>query len=200
MASILTQIAEKNQLNFELINEPNKYNITTDDIIRFISSNLLLIIHKNKKNKKKPIKDINEPFYSKTIPVLSLEKFLIRIIKYTEAENNTLLTAYLYIINLIKKENYVLSLNNIYRLLLGAVVLAKKTLEDLTYKNSYYYQIGGMSLEELNNIELSLFFRIDFHTNPKKEELDNIYELIKHFLDSSNFRRMSRNIEKNLNN
>ncbi len=200
MASILTQIAEKNQLNFELINEPNKYNITTDDIIRFISSNLLLIIHKNKKNKKKPIKDINEPFYSKTIPVLSLEKFLIRIIKYTEAENNTLLTAYLYIINLIKKENYVLSLNNIYRLLLGAVVLAKKTLEDLTYKNSYYCQIGGMSLEELNNIELSLFFRIDFHTNPKKEELDNIYELIKHFLDSSNFRRMPRNIEKNLNN
>ena len=175
MASILTQIAEKNQLNFELINEPNKYNITTDDIIRFISSNLLLIIHKNKKNKKKPIKDINEPFYSKTIPVLSLEKFLIRIIKYTEAENNTLLTAYLYIINLIKKENYVLSLNNIYRLLLGAVVLAKKTLEDLTYKNSYYCQIGGMSLEELNNIELSLFFRIDFHTNPNKEELDNIY-------------------------
>lgn len=200
MASILTQNVEKNQLSFELINEPNEYNITTDDIIRFISSNLLLIIHKNKKNKKKPIKDINEPFYSKTIPFLSLEKFLIRIIKYTEAENNTLLTAYLYIINLIKKENYVLSLNNIYRLLLGAVVLAKKTLEDLTYKNSYYCQIGGMSLEELNNIELSLFFRIDFHTNPKKEELDNIYELIKHFLDSSNFRRMPRNIEKNLNN
>lgn len=46
--------------------------------------------------------------------------------KYTECENNTLIVAYLYIMKLIEKENFVLGVNNAYRLLLGAVVLAKK--------------------------------------------------------------------------
>ena len=187
---------KKNNINIELKDVQNEYNINTEDIMKFISSNIMLIIHKNKKRKRKPIKDINEPFYSKTIPVLSIEKFLIRIMKYTEAENNTLIAAYIFIIKLIKKEKYVLSINNVYRLLLGSIVIAKKSLEDLIYKNSYYCQIGGISLEELNNIELSLFTRIDFKVNPEKEEIDNIYKLIKESLNSK-ITRTTKIIENN---
>ena len=141
----------------------------------------------NKKMKKKPSKDVNEPFYSKSVPDLSLKKFIKRIIRYTEAENNTLLIAYLYIMKLIKKENFVLSLNNVYRLLLGSVVLAKKTIEDLFYNNAYYCDIGAMPVNELNKIELSLFVRIDYEVNIKKEELDNLYKDINNFCSSSSF-------------
>ena len=116
---------------FELDNKLFANLINVEDIINYISTYLLSIIQNNKRMKKKPSKDINEPLYSKLIPALSLEKYLIRIIKYTEVENNTLIVAYLYIIKLIKKENFILSINNIYRLLLGSVVLAKKVLEDL---------------------------------------------------------------------
>ena len=83
-----------------------------------------------------------------------------------------------------------------YRLLLGSIVIAKKSLEDLIYKNSYYCQIGGISLEELNNIELSLFTRIDFKVNPEKEEIDNIYKLIKESLNSK-ITRTTKIIENN---
>ena len=128
---------------------------------------------------------MNEPLYSKQIPNLSLEKFLVRIVKYTEAENNTLIVAYLYIIKLITKENFILSINNIYRLLLGSVVLAKKFMEDTFYQNSYYCEIGGLSLQELNMIEFSLFLRINFEVNVKKEDVDNVYELISSSLKKS---------------
>ena len=74
--------------------------ISIEEIIQFISSNILSIVDKNKKNKKKQSKGVNEPLYSRKIPNLSLEKFLVRIVKYTEAENNTLIVAYLYIIKL----------------------------------------------------------------------------------------------------
>ena len=175
---------ESSNDNFNAINnleyQENKLQevINVEKIIHFISSNMLSIVDKNKKNKKKQSKGVNEPLYSRKIPNLSLEKFLVRIVKYTEAENNTLIVAYLYIIKLIKKENFILSINNMYRLLLGSVVLAKKVMEDICYQNSYYCEIGGLFLQELNMIEFSLFVRINFEVNVKKEEVDNIYELI----------------------
>jgi hypothetical protein len=159
-------------------------NISINDIISYISFNLQTIIKNNKKQKKKQSK-INEPMYNKMAPDLSLEKFLIRIIKYTEVENNTLLIAYLYIIKFLNKENFVLSLNNVYRLLLGSVVLAKKVMEDLNYSNSYYCDIGCLSVKELNMIELSLFVRIDFELIIKEEELVSLYKKIYNFCSSS---------------
>lgn len=182
-----------NNFNFMDLNEKSLENIiNTEDIIIYISSNLLSIIQKNKKMKNKPTKDPNEPLYSKLIPALTLEKFLIRIMKYTEAENNTLIVAYLYIIKLIKIENFILSLNNVYRLLLGATILAKKVLEDLNYNNIYYCEIGGLSVEELNNIEFNLFVRISFDVNPKKEEVNDIYKKIIKSFPSSKINRISK--------
>ena len=190
MESKISEIAKKTispkEINITEINDNSIENIiTTENIINYISSNLLSIIQNNKKMKKKPSKDPNEPLYSKMIPVLSIKKFLIRIVKYTEAENNTLIVAYLYIIKLIKIENFILSLNNIYRLLLGSVVLAKKFLEDINFNNLYYCEIGGMPVQELNNIEFSLFIRINFDVNPKLEEVNDIYKKIIDSLASS---------------
>ena len=194
---------EKNQNN----NNLNKINIiekkensidkmiTTEDIINYISSNLLAIIQKKKKMKKKPKKGPDEPFYSKFIPVLSIEKFLIRIVKYTEAENNTLIVAYLYITKLLNKEKFILSLNNIYRLLLGSVVLAKKELEDLCYNNLYYCEIGGMTVQDLNSVEYSLFIRLNFDVNPKIEEVENIYNEIINSFPSSKINELQNNFE-----
>ena len=174
---------------FELDNKLFANLINVEDIINYISTNLLSIIQNNKRMKKKPSKDINEPLYSKLIPALSLEKYLIRIIKYTEVENNTLIVAYLYIIKLIKKENFILSINNIYRLLLGSVVLDKKVLEDLKYNNSYYCEIGGISLQEFNKIEFSLFVRLNYEVNPKIEEIENVYKNIIDSLPQSKYRQ-----------
>lgn len=172
--------------------------IEKEDIINYISSNLYSIIHNNKLMKKKQSRGINEPFYSKNIPVLSLNKYLIRIIKYTEIENNTLIVAYLYIIKLIEKENFILGINNVYRLLLGASVLAKKVLEDIRLDNAYYCNIGGLSVIDLNMIEYSLFSRIDFNVNLKKEEVNKVYKQIIKFLPQTRLNEIFH--EKEMNN
>ena len=176
--------------------------INKDDIVNFISSEFDSIIHNNKLMKKKQSRGINEPFYNKTIPALSLNKYLIRIIKYTECENNTLIVAYLYIIKLIQKENFVLGINNVYRLLLGAVVLAKKVLEDIKFDNSYYCDIGGISNNDLNLIEYNLFIRLNFNVNLKKENVDKIYEQIYKTLPKSRLNEIINNkyIYSNINN
>ena len=162
-------IINENNKIIEITSKSIEEIIDKDDIINFISSKFNSIMQNNKLMKKKQSRGENEPLYSKKIPVLSLNKYLIRIIKYTEIENNTLIVAYLYIIKLIEKENFVLGINNVYRLLLGAAVLAKKMIEDITLNNAYYCNIGGLSVKDLNMIEYSLFTRIDFDVNIKKE-------------------------------
>ena len=156
--------------------------INTDNIIRFISDYLKNIIKINKDNhlKQSGINN-NDPLYNKKFPKLTIEKYLIRIKKYTEAENNTIISALILIERFIKKENYIIGLNNIYRILLGCTVLAIKLLEDIKYDNSEYCQIGGLSLKDFNDIEYNLFIRLDFNINISYKELEEIYQQIQLF-------------------
>ena len=199
----------KNEQNVEnnIINQNNKIIetksksiediINKDDIINFISSSFYSIINYNKTMKRKQSRGPNEPLYSKNIPVLSLNKFLVRIMKYTECENNTLIVAYLYIMKLIEKENFVLGINNAYRLLLGAVVLAKKVLEDIRFNNAYYCDIGGISVNELNMIEYSLFTRINFDVNLKMEDVNKVYSQIICFLSPTRLNQIYQEQDNN---
>jgi hypothetical protein len=199
----------KNEQNVEnnIINQNNKIIetksksiediINKDDIIDFISSSFYSIINYNKTMKRKQSRGPNEPLYSKNIPVLSLNKFLVRIMKYTECENNTLIVAYLYIMKLIENESFVLGINNAYRLLLGAVVLAKKVLEDIRFNNAYYCDIGGISVNELNMIEYSLFTRINFDVNLKMEDVNKVYSQIICFLSPTRLNQIYQEQDNN---
>ena len=199
----------KNEQNVEnnIINQNNKIIefksksiediINKEDIINFISSTFYSLINSNKKMKKKQSRGPNEPLYSKNIPVLSLNKYLVRIMKYTECENNTLIVAYLYIIKLIEKESFVLGVNNAYRLLLGAAVLAKKVLEDIRLNNAYYCDIGGISVSELNMIEYSLFTRINFDVNLKMEDVNKVYSQVICFLPPNRLNQIFQEQDNN---
>ena len=172
-------------------------NKTSEEIINILN----LFIEKSKElpnYSQKLKKQEKSIFNAKKIPKISLKEYLERIKFYTEIENNTLIVAYLYIMKLIKKENFVLGINNVYRLLLGATVLAKKVLEDIKLDNSYYCAIGGISNGELNMIEYSLFTRIDFDVNLKIEELNKVYEEIFKGLPQSRLDEIFK--EKDINN
>jgi len=152
--------------------------INEDEIVLFISTNFNSIIAFNKENKKRQKRSKHEYIHSSLTPVISLEDFLKLIIKYTEIEHNTLIVSYLYIIQLINKENFILEKNNIYLLLLTSAVLAKKVLEDLVSDNSYYCQIGLFTEKELNLAEYSLFSRLDYKVNYTMEEVEQVYNEI----------------------
>jgi len=152
--------------------------INEDEIVLFISTNFNSIIAFNKENKKRQKRSKHEYIHSSLTPVISLEGFLKLIIKYTEIEHNTLIVSYLYIIQLMNKENFILEKNNIYLLLLTSAVLAKKVLEDLVSDNSYYCQIGLFTKKELNLAEYSLFSRLDYNVNYTMEEVEQVYNEI----------------------
>ena len=139
--------------------------IKEEEIVSFISKKINSIIAFNESNKVKQKIGAQEYIHSSFIPVVSIEGFLKLILKYAEIENNTLIVSFLNIIKLINKENFVLTNNNAYILLLASCTLSKKFLEDLILENSYYCQIGLFTAEELNLAECSLFCRLEFNIN-----------------------------------
>jgi len=61
-----------------------------------------------------------------------------------------------------------LSLLNVHRILITAVCVAAKFLDDSYYPNLFYSQLGGIPLKELNNLEVEFLFGLNFalHVSP----------------------------------
>ena len=57
---------------------------------------------------------------------------------------------------------YILSLNNIYRIILAACLLSFKFNEDFNLNTQYYANIAGVPLNDLNNLEYYLFVKLKF--------------------------------------
>lgn len=111
----------------------------------------------------KSAKSFRDIFHSSIIPLISIEDYLKRIVKYSLIESTSLTAAVIYINNLCEKKSYVLTNNNIYRLILTAIVISIKFNDDITYKNSYYCKIGGVSLREINALEYQLLSYLEFN-------------------------------------
>jgi hypothetical protein len=92
-------------------------------------------------------------FYSKTVPGISIESYLDRMIKYTKMETSTLILILIYIDRICEYNSLVITRFNVHRLLLAAMIVSIKVNEDDFYSNSFYSKVGGVSLEEINNLE-----------------------------------------------
>ena len=65
------------------------------------------------------------------------------------------------------------------KLLLVCLVVAVKFLEDKPGKNSFYAEVGGVSREELNKLEVYLLKNLLFNVNVEQKVLQNYYDQMK---------------------
>lgn len=102
-------------------------------------------------------------FHGLRPPSISVEKYLERIYKYTNCSPSCFVVAYVFIDRVVHRQpdQPVTSLN-VHRLLVTSVMVAAKTLDDVHYNNAFYARVGGISIAELNKLELDLLFRLDF--------------------------------------
>ena len=147
-------------------------------IVKSIISVLTELIEINQKNinQMNLTQDDDDIFNSKSIPNISIYDYIIRIIEYSDVEENTLILSLIYIdiIAKIKK----ITKYNIHKFLITSILIALKYNEDKIYKNDYYSQIGGINNEELMQLELNFLVLIDFNTHIN----NNTFELYKYAL------------------
>ena len=143
-------------------------------VINSISSTLEKLINNEKQKKDTDLKELIKPFNSKTISEISINDYLKRIIKYINCEINSLIYS-IILLDRICLKNINLSSYNIHKFLFATILLAIKINEDNIYSNTYYSQIAGVSLKELNLMEynLSIIFNFNFFVN---ERIFNLYK------------------------
>ena len=112
-------------------------------------------------------KDINskiiKSFLSKKIPSISIYNFLDRLVKYSRIQNSTLMLILIYIDRLCDINYVNLTFYNIHKLILASMIVAIKFNEDNYLSNEYYAKIGGVSKNEINNLEYEFLCLIQFN-------------------------------------
>ena len=122
-----------------------------------ISHNLTLTNNLNTKST-----TTTSPFSSTIIPGITLYQYLLRICAFTQIENETLITAFIYIDRVCSVGNEMLNEYNVHRILFISVLLAIKYNEDIHFTMEYYAGIAGISVKELFELEYTFTCVIDY--------------------------------------
>ncbi|CCE62265.1 hypothetical protein TPHA_0C01090 [Tetrapisispora phaffii CBS 4417] len=98
-------------------------------------------------------------------------------VKQMKDENNS---------SIVKPQVFVMDSFNIHRLIITAVTVSTKFFSDLFYSNSRYARVGGISLQELNHLELQFLILCDFQLMISVEELQRYAGLLTKFWCNNN--------------
>lgn len=141
----------------------------------------------DKYTKKKSLDSLTLRFYGVKQPKISLDKYICRLVRYLNSYYDhepgldstgikSVIVAALYI-DRIRDMNpdFVLNSMNVHRLLLAAVVVANKIMEDDHPSNEFMAGVGGVELKELNALEVSFCDGISFQLNVSFDETVQLY-------------------------
>lgn len=104
--------------------------------------------------------------------------------KYASCSKECFILALIYIDRLIQRNNFLLTDLNVHRVVITSVLLAAKFFDDAYYNNAYYAKVGGVLVEEMNNLETQFLFKIDFSLRVQPEVFEKYEaELVSHAND-----------------
>ena len=110
-----------------------------------------------------PQDDPISPFFSVTRPVIAASDYIDRIMRYTRCSGSAFIYAAIYCARLAAKDaRLAINGHNFHRVLMTAVVIAAKFVEDQWFSNSHYARVGGIATcAEMNRLELTMLALIE---------------------------------------
>lgn len=109
-------------------------------------------------------------YHSRTPPSISMYNYLRRLSKFNHLSNATLLSTIYYVdlLSYYYQPFFSFTSYTAHRFLLVATMLSQKLMEDFFYTNEHYAKVGGVSLLELNCLELDFLKRVEWRCIPGK--------------------------------
>ncbi len=105
----------------------------------------------------------DDPFSTKSPPKVTLQYFFGRIKRYSKIEKSTLIIILIYADRMCTTSGIILNPHNIHRIILGCLLLAIKYNEDIYFTNEQYAKIGGVTLQEINDLESFSIDLLDYN-------------------------------------
>lgn len=137
--------------------------LRTPRVLSLLSSFLEKSVQKNEMLlESRQIKDVITIFHGSRAPTLSIRQYIDRIFKYSGCSPSCFVIAHIYVDRFLKRLELHLTSLNVHRLLITAVMLAAKFIDDGFFNNAYYAKVGGVSTVEMNRLEMKFLFSLDF--------------------------------------
>jgi len=96
-------------------------------------------------------------------PAISVKKYMDRIVKYASCPLQCYPVALYYLDQLLVRLPCLqITAMNVQRLLITSITIAAKMFDDNFYSNKYYSTIGGLSVSELNSLEVAFLSGLEF--------------------------------------
>ncbi|RPA93152.1 cyclin-domain-containing protein [Choiromyces venosus 120613-1] len=123
---------------------------------------------------------ITRKFWSKAAPGISIEDYLFRIHRFCPLSTAVYLAASVYLHRLAVTERIIpITRLNVHRLLLAALRVASKGLEDLSHPHKRFAKVGGLTELELSRLEVSFCFLMNFDLKVDKAALEKHMESLR---------------------
>ncbi|KAJ1665423.1 Pho80p cyclin [Coemansia sp. RSA 1646] len=115
-------------------------------------------------------------FHSRAPPNISISEYMLRITKYASLEPACLLLLLIYVDRICERNpTFTISSLTVHRFLIAASTVACKTLCDAYCTNSHYAKVGGISMHELNSLEVEMLRMMGWHLIATQEQLEQYY-------------------------
>ncbi|KAI4980852.1 cyclin-P4-1-like [Hordeum vulgare subsp. vulgare] len=111
-------------------------------------------------------------FRATTKPGISVRTYVARIARFAGCSPACYVVAYIYLDRLLHRaRRFALAVDSysVHRLLITTVLAAVKFMDDVCYNNAYFAKVGGISLVEMNYLEVDFLFGVGFDLNVTPE-------------------------------
>jgi len=126
-------------------------------------------------NRGDKLKCLHKQFRSSSgrLPPITLDAYIARLLQYAPCEKECFLAALLFMDRLSERTDFVFNSLNIHRSYLVSLLLAAKFFEDQPCDNGYFATVGGVSLQELNTMEVGFLQLLEFRVSVTSWEFSN---------------------------
>ncbi|KAJ2767776.1 Pho80p cyclin [Coemansia nantahalensis] len=154
---------------------PNAYN--TADIERLtqlVASMFSRVVQHNDRLPQTPQKPTR--FHSRAPPNISVSDYMQRVTKYASLEPACLLIMLIYVDRICARNpTFTISSLTVHRFIITAATIACKVLCDAYCTNAHYAKVGGVSMPELNALEVEILHMLGWHLVATQEQLEQYY-------------------------
>lgn len=128
---------------------------------------------------KVPSTKILQCFDAKQVPEITIMEFLDRFAVYLKTDSSTYFVSYVLIERLAKlNPGLLITPLNVHRLLVTAITVTEKILNDFYWRNTDYAIVGAITNEELNFLEVEFIKGINYDLGIAREEYEKAVERI----------------------
>ncbi|KAJ1927684.1 Pho80p cyclin, partial [Linderina pennispora] len=118
-------------------------------------------------------------FHSRAPPNISVNDYLLRVARYASMEPACMLIILIYVDRICERNpTFTISSLTVHRFIIAAGTVAIKTLCDAYCTNLHYAKVGGISLHELNALEVELLDMMGWHLVATQEQLVQYYNTL----------------------